>query len=766
MQRTRLFPAALILTGFLVTAALSAQAQLMGGAGNQDEPLEPDKAFQFNYRTLDSNTLETSWVIAEGYYLYKNKFRFEVTRGKVTLGEPVYSKGKIKDDPQFGKVETYVHKAAVRLPVSYTNDAKEVALKVTFQGCNEPIGLCYAPIAKEALFVLPAKTVKEKFRSLKDLGQAVDAGAGSEPEFLKPDEAFRLTVAPSGAKGVTAQFDVAQDYYLYRDKISFVLTDQGGQTTRLPATLPAGKIKEDPNFGRTEIYPKPFSAGIALPDDADGKVLTVNYQGCKDHGICYLPTSKRFSLNRGNDAWVIVAADAAAGNDKTPEVAADESRATPAPNEDKGPATDGYLAAIGGAFLVGLLLSFTPCVLPMIPILSSIIVGQGGKDITKMRGAMLAGSYVLGTAATYTVAGILAGATGEQLQSYFQNAWAIGVLSSIFTLLALSMFGFYELQMPAFIQSRLHMHSQNIKGGSFIGVFIMGMVSALIVGACVSPLLIGALSLAIVKHDPLLGALIMFAMALGMGVILIIIGIGAGALIPRAGTWMERVKHLFGVLLLGVAVYMLGTLPQVPVLLLWGTLFIVTAMYFGATQPIPDGASGWRYFYKGIGTVLLVWGVLSLIGGALGNRDLLHPVPVSSMGASAGHATAAEPATTHLFVRVKTEADLDRKLAQAKADGKAVILDFYADWCTDCVRMEKTTFTNPRVAGLLQKHFVALQVDVTDPNDAGSKTIKKRFGVFGPPAVLFFDRQGNARKDLNFYGFKPVNDFITVLEKL
>lgn len=763
MQLTRLF----LLTTLFAAASLPAQGQLMGG--NQDEPLEPDKAFQFNYRTIDADTLETSWVIAEGYYLYRDKFKFEVSRGKVTLGTPVFPEGKVKEDPQFGKVVTYVHKAAIRLPISYTNDAKEVVLKVTFQGCNEPIGLCYAPITKEAIFSLPAKTVKDKFRSLKDLGQAVDAGAGSEPEFLKPDEAFRVSVTPSGAKGVAAQFEVAHDYYLYRDKISFTLTDKNGQTLKLPATLPAGKVKEDPNFGRTEIYPKSFSAGVALPDDADGKLLTVNYQGCKDQGICYLPTKKRFTLNRGGDAWIVAAADSTATDAKaaTTDTVVDKVSAVPASEAaDTSGEKEGYFAAITGAFLVGLLLSFTPCVLPMIPILSSIIVGQGDRNITKTRGGLLAGSYVLGTAATYTVAGILAGASGEQLQSYFQNVWAIGILSSIFVLLALSMFGFYELQMPAFIQSRLHGHSQKIKGGSFIGVFIMGMVSALIVGACVSPLLIGALTVAIVKHDPVLGASIMFAMALGMGVILIFIGIGAGALIPRAGTWMERVKHLFGVLLLGVAVYMLGTLPQVPVLLLWGALFIVTAMYFGATQPVPEGASGWRYFYKGIGTILLVWGVLSLIGGAMGQRDVLRPIPLSSSGTVGTHVAVAEPGAAHLFSRINNEAELDQQLARARTEGKAVILDFYADWCTDCVRMEKTTFTNPRVTSILSQPFVALQVDVTDPNDAGTKAIKKRFGVFGPPAVLFFDSQGNARKDLNFYGFKPVDDFVTVLDKL
>jgi thiol:disulfide interchange protein DsbD len=403
----------------------------------------------------------------------------------------------------------------------------------------------------------------------------------------------------------------------------------------------------------------------------------------------------------------------------------------------------------------------------MIPILSSIIVGQGGQEITKLRGGFLATVYVLGTSVTYTLAGVLAGATGDQLQAYFQNVWAIGIFSTLLALLALSMFGFYEIQMPSFIQSRLQTRSQDIKGGSVIGVFIMGVISALIVGACVSPLLMAALGAAIATKDAVLGGLIMFSMSMGMGAILIGLGFGAGFLLPRAGVWMDRVKYFFGVLLLGVAIYLLGLLPQVPVMYLWAALFIVTAIYLGAIEPLPAGSSGWRYLFKGIGMLLLVWGALALIGAFSGNRDILKPVSLSELTVSTGRSSvAAVSSEIHVFERVNNMAELDARLASAKTAGKPVILDYFATWCTDCIRMEKTTFVDPQVTKVLNERFVALQVEVTDPNNPDTKAIKQRYSVFGPPAMIVLDRNGEIRKDLNFYGYKTPEEFLAVLNQV
>ena len=417
------------------------------------------------------------------------------------------------------------------------------------------------------------------------------------------------------------------------------------------------------------------------------------------------------------------------------------------------------------AFLTGIALTFTPCVLPMVPILSSIIVGQGG-EITKLKGGSLAASYVLGTAVTYTIAGWVAGATGEQLQAYFQNAWAIGSVSVILLLLAFSMFGLYEIQMPSFLQSSLQNRTQRLEGGRMGMVFVLGIVSALIVGACVSPLLIVALGVAIVKGDPVLGAAIMFAMAMGMGVFLIALGLGAGYLLPKAGDWMDRVKHVFGVLLLGVAIYLLGLIPEVPVLYLWSALFIICAVYLGALQNLPEGAGGWRHLWKGVGVFMLVWGVLALVGGMAGNRDILRPVELTgASGLLTG--TAGDRQGAHAdFRRVATITDLDSGLADARTQGKPLLLDYYADWCVDCLRMEKATFGDPEVATLLNDRFVLLQVDVTDPGDDFSKAVKKRFGVFGPPAMLFFDDRGSERQELRRYGFMGPDEFLNHISPL
>jgi len=294
------------------------------------------------------------------------------------------------------------------------------------------------------------------------------------------------------------------------------------------------------------------------------------------------------------------------------------------------------------------------------------------------------------------------------------------------------------------------------------------LVSALIVGACVSPVLISALGAAITSKDPVLGGAIMFSLAHGQGAILVALGVGASFLLPKVGIWMDSVKHLFGALLIAVAIYLLGYLPQVPVLFLWAALLIVSAVYLGATQSLPESAGGWRYLWKGLGTVLLIWGGLALLGGFAGHRDILNPLPLSSLSSDMLPGTGGvQPATEErLFERVSSLSMLETRLAAAKAAGKPVILDYYADWCTDCLRMEKATFVDPRVREELRNRFVLLQADVTDPNDPEGKAIKGRFGVYGPPAMLFFAANGEEHRELRTYGFRNVEEFLALLRKI
>lgn len=740
------------------------------------ELLEADKAFALSTRVIDAHTIEAHWEIADGYYLYKDKFKFEALDDAVALGIPVLPAGKKKQDPYFGTLETYSKQVSVHLPITQRQQGPQQAvLRITAQGCNEPVGVCYPPIVKQPTLALPAvagggvnitSTPLATAQALRDfVGTPAD-----QQEFLPADRAFVLTVERASDSQLRARFTIADGYYLYRDKTRFVLTpasDGRVDDLRLGAyELPAGEPKVDDYFGETTVYYHGLEVALPLIGGrgaAAALQLRTSYQGCAEKGICYEPIAKRFDVRMGpSGISAVVASDSVPAGSAFP--------ASPASAEEGVVAmgTGAWLWVILGAFGTGLLLTFTPCVLPMIPILSSIVVGQG-TDATRLRAGLLSIIYVLGTAVTYAVIGAVAGATGDELQAYFQNVWGIGLLAAVLGAMALSMFGLYQLQVPSFIQSRLQQRLKGVRGGSVAGVFVLGAVSALIVGACVSPLLISALGVAIASQDAMLGSVIMFSMAWGMGVVLVAVAVGAGFLLPKTGRWMEHIRHVFGVLLLAVAIYLLGLIPQVPVLLLWGALFIVVAVYLGATQSLPGGSSGWRYLWKGLGTFLLVWGVLALIGGLTGKRDVLRPLPVSLSPANLQPVTldtksAGVPG--RLFERINSLAVLEQRLNAARAAARPVLIDYYADWCTDCLRMERTTFSDPRVRQALTEDFVLLQLDVTDAFSPETRALKQRFGVYGPPATLFLSAGGQEQRELRFYGYRSAGELLELLRKV
>ncbi len=744
-MRSLLF--ALLATGTSLAITPSAYANPL-----HDDLLDANKAFALTTQVVNANTVVARWKIAKGYYLYRNKFKFEALNDGVSLKDPVFPMGIRKHDEFLGDVVTYRNAVRVLLPVSRTDPSnRALKLQITAQGCAD-LGVCYPPVVETVDLRLPGIAQR------REPAPIAEALANSQ-DFLNPNQAFRLQVDAADSHNLIAHIAIAPGYYLYRDKIHFKLASPQGASLA-PYHLPRGQMKIDPFIGTTEIYHDPIDVNLSLQGDtANASTVELNaiYQGCAEKGICYPPITKTVTIQMPGTAAATISAPAAgSASDETSHHA--DLRT--------------YLIAMLAAFGTGLLLTFTPCVLPMIPILSSVIVGQGDRHMTKLRGGLLSLSYVLGTAVTYTAAGVLAGKTGGELQSYFQNPYAIGLFSTIFVLLALSMFGFYELQVPSFIQSHLHHHSHQIhrkshslRGGAFFGTFALGLFSALIVGACVSPLLISALSIAISSRDPVLGAAIMFSIAMGMGVILIAIGVGAGFLLPKAGAWMDTVKHVFGVLLLGVSIYILSALPQVPVLLLWAALLIITAIYLGATQPLPKEAKGWQYLWKGVGTVFLVWGILALVGGLSGQRDILNPLPQGSLPGLGTQVAPTGPAATQgqLFRRYNRLSDIETAMAGARASGKPVLLDFYADWCTDCVLLERGTFSDPRVQAALQG-YVRLQADVTD-TDAQTQAIKQQFGVLGPPAILLFSADGREQKQLDFYGYRTVHDFLATLKQ-
>ncbi len=422
----------------------------------------------------------------------------------------------------------------------------------------------------------------------------------------------------------------------------------------------------------------------------------------------------------------------------------------------------GVVSIVFGAFVAGILLTFTPCVLPMIPILSSIIAGQG-EDISKTKAVSLSLFYVLGTAVTYALMGALAGATGEQLQSYFQNVWAVGAMVIIFIIMALSMFGLYNIELPSFIQARLSSKSNSIKGGSAPMVFLLGMLSALIIGACVSPVLISFLGIAISNGDPFLGAVTMFSMALGMGVPLVALGFGAGHLLPKAGAWMDKIKYFFGVMLLGVAIYLFNTLHLLSPLFPWGIFLVIIAIYLGALDTIKEPFSGWKKFQKGAGVVMLIWGTLLLVGAGYGESNPLEPLPkVSVITVSNGDTPEHKKATP--FTTIKSLDELESKKEEAEDTEKLLVIYFYTDWCPVCAKLKRTTFTDSRVISELKKNYVAVQVNMTDKEDEKIQAIKKQFNIFGPPALVFFDREGEELKDENLYGYQESDEFFDYLE--
>jgi len=739
----------LLLAGWLPIA----HAELFG----DDELLPADQAFSFQATMASDDRIRAVWDIADGYYLYKSKISFDTDAEGIRFGDALLPAGKIKQDEFFGEIETYRHQFVAEIPViREAGAANSFELKANSQGCAD-IGVCYPPQTQLAALTFantesPARG--DALQALSDLGASL--GFGSDDELLPADQAFQLDVHVSDANTLTANWLIAEGYYLYRHKFEFAIDSADG-VTLLPARMPDGEPKTDEFFGEIQVYHQQAQAEIPVQratPEATAAVLTVKYQGCADRGVCYPPIVKTLDL-------LLPAATAA-----TTAVPATESDSPTARLSEQDAIakrlTEGNLLATLAAFFgFGLLLSLTPCVFPMVPILSSIIVGQGEK-ITARRGFVLSLVYVLAMAVTYTVAGVFAGLFGENLQAAFQSPWMLSGFAAVFVLLSLSMFGFYDLQMPAFLQSRLTEVSNRQQGGSLTGVAIMGFLSALIVGPCVAAPLAGALIYIGQTGDAVLGGLALFALSMGMGTPLIAIGTGAGKLLPGAGPWMDRIKAVFGVMLLAVAIWMLERiLPASITMVLWAALLILCSVYLNALDGLPVEASGWARLWKGFGVVSLVYGILLLIGAASGAHDPLQPL----QNVMAKQDSAQGSRQAHLpFIKIKSMTDLERELAAAARQGKPLMVDFYADWCVSCKEMEKYTFAEAEVQRALSG-MVLLQADVT-ANDEDDKALLKHFQLIGPPSILFYDSSGNKRPELSLVGYKPADEFVQHVQGL
>jgi len=570
-----------------------------------------------------------------------------------------------------------------------------------------------------------------------------------QPEFLDPEDAFIVSAEAVSENVVNVRWQIAEGYYLYKNKFKF--EPQSDIFTITDIKLPEGKLKNDPDFGSVWVNYHDVDAQLTLlrrDESTSTAELLVKYQGCKEDVLCYPPISKILPINLID----VAAAGAGAGVDDPDASALNTRQLSEQDAITERLSDDSFLQNIIIFFGFGLLLALTPCVFPMIPILSGIIVGQGS-SMTTLRSFYMSLTYVIAMALTYAVLGVVAGSFVLNLQVASLDIWVITAFSAVFVFLALSMFGFYELQLPASWQNKLS-GSSGKQGGTLHGVAVMGVLSAIIVGPCIAPPLAGALLYISQTGDAVLGGVTLFAMGMGVGVPLLVIGTSAGKLLPKAGVWMETIKHVFGVLMLGVAVwFMERVLPGSLALALWALLFIVTAIYMGALDR-SERHSQWQGLWRGVGLAILVYGVILIFGAASGGSNVFKPLE----GLLSKNQAGAVRSNTLSFQTIKGIGGLQSALDGAVSESKFVMLDFYADWCITCKEMEHKTFLDSNVHQTLS-NVILLQADVTE-NDGLDKALLKKFSLYGPPAILFFNKEGIEEKAHRIVGFMNTEDFL------
>jgi thiol:disulfide interchange protein DsbD len=590
-----------------------------------------------------------------------------------------------------------------------------------------------------AVLAANAETVSERLQLLT---------GGATDEILDPTLAFRLAATVAGAETIRLDLDIEDGYYLYRDKYSFTLDSAGARIDTAGIDLPRGETKTDEYFGTVEIHTGFVEFDLPLIRTAGGATaatLGVGLQGCKDKTICYPPEVREVRLELP-----------AAGTPATIGDAPPAARGELSPQDRilAGLRDSGRLANLAAFFVFGLLLSFTPCVLPMLPILSGVILGDRGTHSAR-HGFALSASYVLALATVYALLGVFAGSTGFNVQAAAQAPWVITLFSAVFVVLALSMFDVFHLQLPAFVHARLHAAHARQRGGTLAGAAAMGALSALIAGPCVAPPLAAALLYISQSGDAVFGGLALFSLGLGFGAPLVVLGSAEGGLLPRSGAWMHGIKRLFGFVMLGVAVWFMGRiLPGALTLALWSALLIAAAVFYRALDRPAHAAGAGERLQRAAALLALGWGVALLLGAAAGRDDPLRPL-AGMFGSTAEIAPLP-------FRPIRSPAELDEALATA--GGRPVMLDFYADWCVTCLEMERHTFAAAAVRERLAR-LLLLKADVTG-NDAGAQALLRRFDLFGPPATLFFDAAGREIGALRVIGFVPPDEFAAHLDRV
>ncbi len=747
-------------------------------AASSDAPMRPDLAFRY---TVDHSAGEilVKWDLEPGYYLYKKKLSFESSAGSIALGQPVLPEGEVHEDEYFGKQNVFRNAFEVRIPYSGSGDT---TLSIKSQGCAD-LGICYPPqtwnedltLAAAAGSVKPVAftgaNASDPFNLASPTANnraVTDSGLAGNTDVRPATDIFRPVVTAIDAHTLEVAWQIEPAHYLYKHNVSVTSLNSA---VRIPAlALPDGKPKVDEYFGETEVYYDAviFEVPLFFADDETQQFsVELGYQGCADEGICYPPLKRYATIDLSRLDVTVLPHDAAppktvgqAAAAASPDASDDSSASAPAAKEsEQGRFAkmihSGNLALIIASFFgAGLLLSLTPCVLPMIPILSGILAREG-EDITPLRGFMLALVYVLGMAIVYTIAGALFAIAGQQAQAVFQDPYVLTGFALLFVALALSMFGLFELQMPSSIQSRLASISGKQKSGTYVGAFVMGALSSLIVTACVAPPLVAALAVIGQSGDVVLGGLALFALSIGMGAPLLVVGASAGKLMPKAGPWMVAIKVGFGFLMLGLAIYILSRiLPGSLILAAYAVLLIVAAIFLGGLDPLGSDSGPGKRIAKSFGLLGLMYGAILLLGSLTGGSDPLRPLP---WVANAGHGATAVAEAGVSFKKIETVADLNRELATASAAGRPVMLDLYADWCASCEELEKYTFSDARVRAALGEGL-ALQADLSKLDEA-DLALMSEFGLFGLPAIIFFDTRGKEQPGFRVVGMMHAEEF-------
>ncbi|MBT5229055.1 MAG: protein-disulfide reductase DsbD [Methylococcales bacterium] len=737
--------ASLLLLAFILTGCQEEQSTPM-----EEKVLTVEQAFPLTIHNTNQQ-ITARWDSAPEVFLYADKTTIKsLTPGvTVTLNTPATT---TKKDPNtLQPVNIYRGITTLTAQIHAAAHIQQASFAIHYQGCADR-GLCYPPqtINESITFNNSQPTQPaDDFSNL--LGNPIKSITQGRSTPLPGDEAFALNVTANEGNTVFAEWTIAEDYYLYKDKIRIQSKTPGITVGEI--TFPDSTIKDDPEFGATPVYTHSFSLDIPLNISTQQQQVTLilDYQGCAEVlGICYTPQHKTVTLDLINPSINAEPTPLATSSNDSAVLSEQDAFYQTLSNSS-------FISVMAAFFVAGLFLSLTPCVYPMLPILSGIIAGQDNP--TPRKSLILISIYILSVSLVYAIAGVFAALAGANLQAIFQDPWIIGSFSLVFVLLSLSMFGFYELRLPSRMQNKLNNISSSQQGGTLIGTAIMGAISALVVSPCVTAPMFGALFFISETGDAILGGFALFSLSIGMSGPLFLLGVTEGSLLPKADHWMNSIKSIFGVLMLAVAIWLLSRVIPAPVTLaLWGLLLIGSSVYLHAVDPLPGEASGWQRLWKGLGIATLVYGVILLIGAASGQKDPLAPLkPLIGQ-------TAVAQSMRPTFQTVSTLPAFKTALAQAKAKNLPAIVDIYADWCAECKRLDLTTFSDNKVRSVLSQ-FKTIKLDITKPNDE-LNTYLSTLGPIAPPTQLFFSKSGVEQRQHRVIGYQDPQTFLSTLQRV